>query len=159
MLLNICCVMLLLVTCLSCSEDSDNPKYTSLPPQFSHVETNNLDGDSTLRVGERIIFTAVQSKKGKLLYKATYNWGNKKGDATHSFTENVIYDNNPANPTDTVVFAHPGTYTITLNAKYHISGNYDNINSTEMWEDGRVTYSTPSWQYYMVDIEKKVVVY
>lgn len=142
----------------ACSEDQDNPKYTSRPPAFSGVEVKSLDGDSTLRAGEEIVVTAVQGAKGKLLYKAEYKWGLKKGEASHRYTKEVVYDLNPVNPSDTVVFTTPGTYTMTLNAKYHISGNYDNINGTDVWEDGSVKYSTPSWLYYLVDIEKKITV-
>ena len=146
--------ILILLGIASCTEDHDDPKYTSLPPTFSHVEVKSLDGDSVLRVGKEIVVTAVQSKKGKLLYKAEYKWGQNKGNATHKYTKEVIYDNNPVNPTDTIIFSAPGNYTLSLNAKYHISGNYQLINRKEVWEDGSVKYSTPTWLYYLVDIEK-----
>lgn len=152
------CALAILVGLAACSEDPDNPKYTSRPPVFSGVEVNSLDGDSTLRAGKELVVTAIQSTKGKLIYKAEYKWGNKKGEARHQYNKEVIYDLDPVNPSDTVVFTTPGTYTMTLNAKYHISGNYENINGTEVWEDGSVKYSTPSWMYYLVDIEKKITV-
>ena len=156
--LSVYTALTLIIGLVACTEDHDAPKYTSRPPLFSHVEAMSLDGDSILRAGKEIVITAVQSQKGKLLYKATYKWGQKKGDASHKYTKEVIYDNNPVNPTDTVVFASPGTYTLTMNAKYHISGNYQLINSTDVWADGSVTYTTPTWQYYLVDIEKKITV-
>lgn len=152
------CALAILAGLAACSEDPDNPKYTSRPPTFSGVEVNSLDGDSTLRAGKEIVVTALQDVKGKLLYKAEYKWGLKRGAATHRYIKEVVYDLNPVNPSDTVVFTTPGTYTMTLNAKYHISGNYDNINGTDVWEDGSVKYSTPSWMYYLVDIEKKITV-
>lgn len=153
---SLCSAFLVLMGIASCTEDHDNPKYTSRPPSFSHVEVKSLDGDSVLRAGKKLVVTAIQSTKGKLIYKAEYKWGNKKGEARHQYTKEVIYDLDPVNPSDTVVFTTPGTYTMTLNAKYHISGNYENINGKEVWEDGSVNYSTPSWMYYLVDIEKKI---
>lgn len=152
------CALAILAGLAACSEDPDNPKYTSRPPAFSGVEVNSLDGDSTLRAGKEIVVTALQGVKGKLLYKAEYKWGLKRGAATHRYIKEVVYDLNPVNPSDTVVFTTPGIYVVTLNAKYHISGNYDNINGTDVWEDGSVKYSTPSWMYYLVDIEKKITV-
>jgi len=145
----------------SCSEDWDDPKYQSRSPMFSALMLENLDetADGTFRTGAPIVATAVQSRTGSLLYKADYTWTSSAQDATHKFRNSVVYDYENGNPTDTVTFATPGTYTLTLKARYHVSGNAEVLSGSLENPDGsRVSYSTPSWMYYDVTVERRNVV-
>lgn len=146
-----------LITLTACSEDENNPKYTSLPPEFNGVELTPLAGDGTIRAGEPFVATAIQEKKGKLLYGATYTWSTTPEDGVaHSYQGKVVYDNDSSNPTDTIVIATPGIYTLRLNARYNISGSYRIVSKVNEWEDGSATYSTPSFQFYVVDVKHKI---
>ena len=160
--------LLLLVTCLlswniftACSEDENNPKYTSLPPEIVDVEVQPLNNpDGQVKAGEPFVVRAIQQKKGRLLYKATYEWkaAPTEDGVTHKYTKQVVYDNQPTDPTDTLVINYPGMYTIKLNATYYISGSYQIINKTNEWQGGKATYSTASSWQYKIDLEHKVQV-
>ncbi len=109
----------------SCSNDDD--KYRSTPPTLSEITIHSLEDNasSTLYVGDRFVATAVQSSKGHLLYKATYKWTISPTDGvdySQRAKSTVIYDNEPSDPTDTIVINTPGEYNITLNATYGASG-------------------------------------
>ena len=160
--------LLLLVTCLlswniftACSEDENNPKYTSLPPEIKDVEVQPLNNpDGQVKAGEPFVVRAIQQKKGRLLYKAVYKWQTAPTEdgVAHKYTQQVVYDTQPADPTDTLVIDHPGMYTIKMNATYYMSGSYQIINKTNEWQGGQATYSTASSLQYKIDLEHKVQV-
>lgn len=142
-----------------CSEHADDAKYASLPPQFEDMTFATLTGNTTLQAGDKIVATAVQSKKGRLLNGTTYTWSTSPIDGiTHGFKRFVIYDNESNNPTDTLTFATPGTYTVKLEARYKSSGNNQNVDGTTEFEGGRVTYKTGGLLSYTVTVEKTVVI-
>lgn len=142
----------------ACSEDWDSPEYQSRSPMFSAMTLKNLEGedDGVWRAGVPIVATAVQSRTGSLLYKAVYEWTCSSEDVTHKYRSTVVYDNENDNPTDTLTFAQPGSYRLTFRGRYHISGNAEMLNGSEAIPDGTVTYSTPSWMYYDVTVERSV---
>lgn len=145
----------------ACSEDENNPKYASLPPEIVGVEVQPLSNpDGQVKAGEPFVVRAIQQKKGHLLYKAHYQWQTAPTEegVDHNYTKEVVYDNQPADPTDTIVIAHPGLYTIKLNATYYMSGSYQIINKTNEWEGGKATHSTASSWQYKIDLEHKVLV-
>ena len=145
----------------ACSEDENNPKYASLPPEFVGVEVQPLDNpEGEVKAGEPFVVQAIQQKKGHLLYKALYQWQTAPTEegVAHKYTEQVVYDNQPADPTDTLVIDHPGMYTIKLNATYYMSGSYQIINKTNEWQGGKATYSTASSLQYKMNLEHKVQV-
>ena len=156
--------LLLLVTCLlswniftACSDDENSPKYTSLPPEIVGVEVQPLNNpDGQVKAGEPFVVRAIQQKKGHLLYKAIYEW--QAAPTEHKYTQQVVYDNQPADPTDTLLIDNPGMYTIKLNATYYMSGSYQIINKTNEWEGGKATYSTASSLQYKINLEHKVLV-
>lgn len=148
-----------LMALTACSEDDNNPKYISLPPEFTGVEVAPLsaDSDRTIRAGEPFTVTAVQGKKGRLLYGATYAWSATPSDGvSHRYREKVIYDQENEDPSDTLIIDRPGTYDIRLNAKYNISGNWIITSGSNEWEGGSATYSTPSTLLYAVELKHKI---
>lgn len=144
---------------ISCSDNADDPKYRSLPPMFSDMELKTLNGgDTTLRAGEEIIATALQSKKGRLLNGTDYNWTATPAGTTHRFRKSVIYDKESFNPTDTLIFETPGVYQLTFKGKYRTSGQSQVVSDIVDIKHGKITYQTPTFQYYNVIIEKRIVV-
>lgn len=118
--------MLCALLAMSCSEDSNEKKYGSEPPLFEDVTLKSLStGSSEIHAGERFVATAVQRKRGKLLYKATYSWADndKEENVSHKYKQSVVYDQEPADPTDTLVIKKAGTYTLSFSGKYQNSGN------------------------------------
>jgi len=110
-----------LLSLAACSDDD----YDSVPPTFSAMTFENLSGASDdLRVGDRIVATAVQRKKGERLYGSSYSWSVEpaEGVATQRAYGGGVYDDDPRNPSDTIVFASAGSYKITLTAEYKPSG-------------------------------------
>lgn len=139
----------------SCSEDSNDPKYTSRCPRFSDVTCRSLDGGTVLYTGQPIVVTAVQRSYGKLLNGTTYNWTCEINDSTtHKKTAGVIYDYDSSDPRDTLIINEPGEYTIELEAKYKISGLYDNSTGTENFSGGSVSYTTSPLNYF-ANLQKK----
>lgn len=140
----------------SCSEDD----YTAFSPEFSDMTFATLDGETEeFHVGDKIVATAVQSRIGKYLYKATYEWKSTPETAEHRPKKGAVYDNDPVNPTDTITFTAPATYTLTFKGRYNISSSeYETRNYSVRIPEGKITYSTPSWMYFDVMIEKKIVV-
>ena len=159
---------LLMAACLfslnvftACSEDENNPKYASLPPEIVGVEVQPLNNpDGQVKAGEPFVVRAIQQKKGRLLYKAIYKWQTAPTEdgVAHKYTQQVVYDNQPADPTDTLVIDNPGMYTIKMNATYYMSGSYQIINKINEWQGGQATYSTASSLQYKIDLEHKVQV-
>lgn len=160
--------LLLMVSFLaiSCSEETDNPKYRSEPPMLSDITVTSLDGNSEIHAGQRFLATAVQSKLGRLLNTTSYTWTGNSDNVSHAYEKSVIYDNDTHNPTDTLVASAAGTYTITFTGKYNASGN------TQIWAqqkgssfseefesgDGKVTYFTGGLLYFTVTATKEVVI-
>lgn len=144
---------------IACSEDSNDPKYTSHSPRFSNVTFKSLDGSSTLRAGQPIVITAEQSTYGKLLNGTTYEWSCVINDSTtYKKTKGTIYDYDNSNPCDTITINKPGRYTIKLDATYKISGLYDGSAGTVNFENGgSVSYSTSPFKYF-INIEKPFTV-
>lgn len=152
------CITLLSVLALGGLTTSCDEEYVSSPPKFSDLTVTSTDGGTTLYTNTKIVATAVQEKKGHLLFKAGYTWTTSPSeDVNHTYQKGVIYDNENHNPTDTIIFTHPGRYTIKFNGKFHISAaDYEKVNQTVNIEDGKITYNTPSFLYYTIEIEKRV---
>ena len=70
----------------SCSEDSNDPKYTSRCPRFSDVTCRSLSGGTVLQAGQPIVVTAVQRSQGKLLNGTTYEWSCEINDSSTTTT-------------------------------------------------------------------------
>jgi len=141
----------------SCDDDDD---YTSEIPEFSDVTFHVIEADDeNLRVGDKIVATAVQSKKGRLLYGADMSWTTNP-ETSHSYKEGVVYDAQNENPTDTIVATTSGWHTLTFTAKYDVSGIAKTYNSTVDFADGSgsVSYQTLSLLYYQVTIRKRFYV-
>ena len=141
----------------SCDDDDE---YTSEIPEFSDVTFHVIKADhENLRVGDKIVATAVQSKKGRLLYGADMSWTTNP-ETSHSYKEGVVYDTQNENPTDTIVATTSGWHTLTFTAKYNVSGIAKTYNSTVDFADGSgsVRYETLSQLYYQVTIRKRFYV-
>lgn len=150
----LCCTV---GTVTSCDDDDD---YTSEIPEFSDVTFHVIEADDeNLRVGDKIVATAVQSKKGRLLHGADMSWTSTP-EASHSYKAGVVYDAQNENPTDTIVATTSGWHTLTFTAKYDVSGIAKTYNSTVDFADGSgsVSYQTLSLLYYQVTIRKRFYV-
>lgn len=135
--------------------------YQSLPPYFSDMTFTSLHGHSTLCAGDTILVTAVQSQLGRLLYKASYQWStlDETDSVSHKYCAYVVYDNDPSDPVDTIVFHRPGTYTVKLTARYMMSGNFQNINDTQTFGTaGKATISTLSQLQYGATVQNRVFI-
>lgn len=158
-IIQISSLCLLLTSALaSCSEHWDDEKYRSLPPEFSDMQFQMLDGSSELTSGSPMVATAVQQSTGRLLYKATYSWTCSPDATSQAYKEGVIYDQENYNPTDTLTLPSPGTYKLTFKGRYYTSGNYENRNYSVEIPDGTATYTTPTFMYYEVEVTKNVTV-
>ena len=153
------CTLALGLFATSCDDNADDPKYRSLPPTFADMEFKMLeDGSTDLKAGEKIVATGIQQKKGRLLFKAKYNWKAEPVDASHKFRKEVIYDKESFNPTDTLIFEKPGVYHMTFKGQYYASGQAQVVSNIVDIEHGKITYETPSFQYFNVIIEKRITV-
>lgn len=136
-----------LLVVASCSDDSDSEKYQSAPPKITDIAVVAIDGQR-VESGKSLVATAVQDPIGKLLYQASYNWTINPAPELSSFNKGAIYDNEPANPTDTFTVAQPGIYTIKFTATYKISGaSHQTWNGIIDIPDGTVSYSTSTLSY------------
>lgn len=150
----------------ACKEHMNDEKYQSMPPTISGVTFHVAGTGSTdLRVGDKIVATVVQSSLGKLLYRADYSWETPSVESpTHTYSSMAIYDNDPHNPTDTIVASKSGQYTLKFKGTYHISGNSTGWggNYTDYFSDntGKVSYALQGSGYasYVITIEKKLIV-
>ena len=80
----------------SCDDDDE---YMAEIPEFSDVTFHVIETDhENLRVGDKIVATAVQSKKGRLLHGADMSWTSTP-EASHSYKAGVVYDAQNENPT------------------------------------------------------------
>ena len=124
----------------SCDDDDE---YMAEIPEFSDVTFHVIETDhENLRVGDKIVATAVQSKN-------------------HSYKAGVVYDAQNENPTDTIVATTSGWHTLTFTATYDVSsGIWQTYNSTVDFADGSgsVRYETLSQLYYQVTIRKRFYV-
>lgn len=104
----------------SCSRDVQ--EYQSTLPEFAELKVENLSRNSKMiYVGDQVRVTAVQSKKGTLLHRASYTWTL----APHKMTkkEQVVYDKESDNPSWTFTADSAANYTLLLSAEYGISGS------------------------------------
>ena len=155
------CTLILGLFAVSCDDNADDPKYRSLPPEFEDMTFQMLESkDTVIKAGEKVLATCVQSKPGRLLNLTRYNWTADRKEVTHRFKKELQagYDNENQNPTDTLTFPAPGIYNLTFNARYFTSGNYQIVSKIVSIDHGKITYKTPSFQFYDVQIEKKIVV-
>lgn len=161
---------LLITSITACSDDNEHQdKYNSQPPTFNDMTVADLEtGTTTLHVGKKFVVTLYQNSIGRLLNKTTYAWSlspEVEGNS-QKYTTSVIYDQETANPTDTVLINTPGTYTLTFTGRYNASGfttNWSNSNaqnSTTNWPDnsGHVNYSSRGVIGFSAVATKKIVV-
>lgn len=109
-----------------------------------------------------------QAKIGKLLYKAKYEWAiNPETEGnSQKYKTVVIYDQEPQNPTDTLIINTPGTYTLTFKGTYDASAHTTlwresgADQSSSFWPDnsGKVTYSSRGEFGFTVVATKKITV-
>lgn len=142
---------------VSCERDDD--KYISTCPVIHDMTFKSVVTETDRIVaGEKFVATVEQAQIGHLLYKADYAWSDAHEEGIHKPTfTTLVYDSEPINPTDTIIFNTPGVYQVKLVAKYHISGNADPsvVRTTEI-SGGKVQYQLPSWMYYLVTVTKNV---
>lgn len=138
--LTLCTIALLLT---SCSDDNEhNSKYNSTPPTFNDLTVTEISTNSTtLHTGEKLVATLHQAKIGKLLYKATYDWAidPETNGNSQKYKTMVIYDQEPQEPTDTLIINTPGTYTLTF------KGTYDASAHTTLWRESGADQSSSFW--------------
>ena len=120
-----------LVGFISC----DKEDYNSYVPTFKGFRITPSDPT----IGDSITITAVQAKKGHLIYRATYTWEVKcQGTVMYNGTKKVVYDNEPADPV--IGFRLPddapvGNYSVKLSANYQFSGQGSVINNGGTYDD------------------------
>ena len=142
---------------VSCERDDD--KYISTCPVIQDMTFKSVvTGTDRIVAGEKFVATVEQAQRGHLLYKAEYAWSDGHGEGTHKPTfTTLVYDSEPINPTDTIIFTNPGVHQVKLVAKYHISGNANpSVVRTESIPSGEVKYELPSWMYYLVTVTKTI---
>ena len=142
---------------VSCERDDD--KYISTCPVIQDMTFKSVVTETDRIVaGEKFVATVEQAQKGHLLYKADYAWSDGRDEGIHKPTfTTLVYDSEPINPTDTIIFTNPGVHQVKLVAKYHISGNADpSVVRTDEIPGGKVQYQLPSWMYYLVTVTKNV---
>ena len=120
-----------LVGFISC----DKEDYNSYVPTFKGFRITPSDPT----IGDSITITAVQAKKGHLIYRATYTWEVKcQGTVMYNGTKKVVYDNEPADPV--IGFRLPddapvGNYSVKFSANYQFSGQGSVINNGGTYDD------------------------
>jgi hypothetical protein len=142
---------------VSCERDDD--KYISTCPVIHDMTFKSVVTETDRIVaGEKFVATVEQAQKGHLLYKADYAWSDGRDEGIHKPTfTTLVYDSEPINPTDTIIFTNPGVHQVKLVAKFHISGNADpSVVRTDEIPGGKVQYQLPSWMYYLVTVTKNV---
>lgn len=139
---------LLLVTLAACKDDD----YTAYAPLYSGMEVRSLTtGSDQIHVGERFVAEVTQSQTGSMIYRAKYNWtitDESEDYVSHYRNGNpkeVVYDNDPSNPLDTIRISKAGTYTISFSANFWGSGNSTALKGTPTvgtYNVGSYTYMT-----------------
>lgn len=157
----------------SCSEDSNNSKYASMPPTFSDMAIQSAATGQALtqvKAGETFVAVMQQKTIGRLLNKTTYSWSIAPTvtGLVHkpNLSTDVVYDQQTQNPTDTLTIDQPGDYTLTFTASYNASGNTTNwssqhgATSSEYWSDnlGRVQYDTRGLFGFSVSATRRITV-
>lgn len=105
----------------------DKEDYNSALPQFGGFKITPEPASS----GDSITIEAVQLKKGKLLYRAVYEWKvTCNGELVYQpSTKTVVYDNTPSNPI--IKFKMPenlsGECRVEYAGTYHYSGKAPSI--------------------------------
>lgn len=134
-------VFSVLMCTLGLTACDDSEDYTSKAPTFNafsvtkiKAATGSLD-DGVFRVGDVLLAKLVQSQQGHLLNKVTYTW---KTDlqAVHKYVSVSVYDADPVSPVDTITVKEKGFYTVTLNAKYNVSGQGGSFTQAYNFSDG-----------------------
>lgn len=156
---------LLLMFVPSCSQNSDSEDYQSLPPTFSGMQISNEDNPGgDLKTGDNIRFTGIQANTGILLLGTTYTWSITP-DINVDFEPviSVNYGVNNSNPTNIFKFSSPGTYRVTLKAKYATAGSKGMTESrTENFTEDkcRISYEVfgAAIFHYLVTIDKYVTI-
>lgn len=145
----------------SCSND----EYQSLPPTFSGMQVINEDNyGGELKAGDKIRFTGIQEKTGDLLLVTTYTWSvTPDVDVEFEPVLSVNYGVDNSNPTNIFKFKNPGTYRVTLQAKYSTAGSKGMTgNRTEEHSDEkcRISYEVfgAAIFHYLVTIDKYVTI-
>lgn len=141
----------------ACSDNSDDEKYLSHAPTFTDIQVTTEDGNM-IEAGKKATLTAVQSKKGVLLYKAKYDWTFEpdNSEVEQDYTKEVVYDVKNEDPTNEVIFRNKGKYKVRFTGRFYISGQHKIYNHTEIKNGCTITYSTPGIQYYEVTITKSI---
>ena len=148
-----------MATGMSLTSCDDEEQYQSHPPIFSHVTFNK----ETIYAGEPFVATAVQSRQATLVDRTTYAWSLSQNgstvEANHNYKDLVIYPYASENPTDTLTIQTPGTYTLTLDASYNISGQSDGATYSNTSQDGSFSYScSASLFIYKIKVNKRFTV-
>ena len=112
---------------VGCGDDEND--YVSILPSFYDI---TFDTDQ-LYAGMTVTATAVQSRKGKLLDRTTYDW---EVNDTISKHDGLTYDASNGDPTFTFKVpeaskTRPTSITVKFTGKYGISGSNCKIVSTE----------------------------
>ncbi len=149
----------LILPVVSCSENRDDEKYRSMHPVIADMTVESMTGNAALRTGDKILATVVQEKTGKLLYRADYSWTVTPVDGVDQmYKKQVIYDNEPVNPTDTLTFSEPGRYKLVFQGEFRVSGYaYSTHNGLYEFDDFEVTYS-PSRTTFRIKVERDITV-
>lgn len=152
--------MALLPLLAACSENSDDAAYRSELPRYADITFRNLDtGGSDIHAGETFVAEAVETARGRLLDRTTLTWECEPGEWEHRYRAGVVYDTSREPLTDTLVAPQtPGRYKLTMTARYNVSGQAQNYNSTVSIDDGKISYTTLSQLLYGVTIEKYFLV-
>lgn len=173
--LNYCVIAAIasIVMLSSCSEDSNNSKYASIPPTFSDMIMQSAASGQTLtkvKAGQTFVAIMQQKSVGRLLNKTTYSWSITPAVTglvhKQNLSSDVVYDQQTQNPTDTLILDQPGTYTLTFTASYNASGNTTNWSSqygasfSEYTSDnlGRIQYDTRGLFGFKVTATKKITI-
>lgn len=124
-----------LMLAASCSSD-DGSNNSSLP-KFSGI---SFDVDD-VQAGVGLKATAVQSAKGKLLDLTNYTWTLTYANSDSTLkTSSVVYDKDNSDPTCSFFFPSIGSYTLTFQGSYRVSGSMGNSTVSQKTDDGTVTY-------------------
>lgn len=150
----------------SCSDSADDAKYRSNPPHIADLSVVKLHGTGTdFTTGDTLVATIVQDRYGRLIHSATYAWNiSVTSTAAAPFSHKpdksgCIYDQDAADPVDTIIVNTRGVYTITFDGKYRISGsNYEAANYTENLGNGvNVTYASGATSY-LIKVSRNITV-
>ncbi len=142
----------MLVVNTACSSDDDG--YQSKLPMFSDISANT----EIIYTNQSVQFTAVQSRKGQLLYNADYKWYLDSESNCVSSTS-ATYDKKPDNPVCTMTApSTPGRMTVIFKGEYKFSGKAGNGE-----QSGNVGNMTVKEEFYplkgIVTLKKTFIVY